>query len=99
MDNMGEWLFAMICRPFLNAWKIYLGTRYTNLLMFVIFFIHNDAGHVPCKVSLACFSTQGDCSYPVQPFIIMNYVRADRPSASLLLIDALLYPRRDCRLP
>jgi hypothetical protein len=32
-------------------WTIwtYLGTRYTNLLMFVVFFIHNDAGHVPCK--------------------------------------------------
>ncbi|KAN0130503.1 hypothetical protein V8E53_011589 [Lactarius tabidus] len=28
---------------------IYLGTRYSCLLMFIAFFIHNDAGHVPCK--------------------------------------------------
>ncbi|KAI9456847.1 hypothetical protein BJY52DRAFT_535964 [Lactarius psammicola] len=27
---------------------LYLGTRYTLLLMFIIFFIHND-GHVPCQ--------------------------------------------------
>jgi hypothetical protein len=29
------------------------------------------------------------CSYPIQPFILMNYVRAHRPSTPLLLIDAL----------
>ncbi|KAF8261505.1 hypothetical protein EI94DRAFT_1705494 [Lactarius quietus] len=28
---------------------IYLATRYSCLLMFIIFFIHNDAGNVPCK--------------------------------------------------
>ncbi|KAH9173730.1 hypothetical protein EDB89DRAFT_685629 [Lactarius sanguifluus] len=28
---------------------IYLGTRYSCLLMFIIFFIHNDSGHVPCQ--------------------------------------------------
>ncbi|KAI9439562.1 hypothetical protein H4582DRAFT_1536120 [Lactarius indigo] len=28
---------------------IYLGTRYACLLMFIVFFIHNDAGHVPCQ--------------------------------------------------
>jgi hypothetical protein len=57
MDNMGELLFAFIDAS-LNAQQIYLGTRYTNLLMFIVFFIHNDAGHVPCKVRLAYFSTK-----------------------------------------
>ncbi|KAH8984002.1 hypothetical protein EDB86DRAFT_169820 [Lactarius hatsudake] len=28
---------------------IYLGTRYSCLLMFIVFFIHNDSGHVPCQ--------------------------------------------------
>ncbi|KAH9016128.1 hypothetical protein EDB85DRAFT_769336 [Lactarius pseudohatsudake] len=32
----------------LNALRLYLGTRYTLLLMFIVVFIHND-GHVPCQ--------------------------------------------------
>ncbi|KAI9456850.1 hypothetical protein BJY52DRAFT_536114 [Lactarius psammicola] len=28
---------------------LYLGTRYTCLLMFIVFFIHDDGGHVPCR--------------------------------------------------
>ncbi|KAI9456849.1 hypothetical protein BJY52DRAFT_536330 [Lactarius psammicola] len=28
---------------------LYLGTRYTLFLMFIIFFIDNDGGHVPCQ--------------------------------------------------
>jgi hypothetical protein len=28
---------------------IYLGTRYSCLLMFIAFFIHNDGGHIPCR--------------------------------------------------
>ncbi|KAH9051921.1 hypothetical protein EDB87DRAFT_628354 [Lactarius vividus] len=31
---------------------IYLGTRYSCLLMFIVFFIHNDGGHVPCQLFL-----------------------------------------------
>ncbi|KAI9456852.1 hypothetical protein BJY52DRAFT_536213 [Lactarius psammicola] len=28
---------------------LYLGTRYTMLLSFILFFIQNDGGHVPCR--------------------------------------------------
>ncbi|SRR6266702_1490881 len=45
------------------------------------------------------FLDQGDRLYPVQPFQIANYVRAHRPSAPSLHIDALHYPRRHWRMP
>ncbi|KAH9074399.1 hypothetical protein EDB83DRAFT_1960332 [Lactarius deliciosus] len=36
-------------RPYKWTIWLYLGTRYTLLLMFIMFFIDNDAGHVPCQ--------------------------------------------------
>ncbi len=45
------------------------------------------------------FLDQSDCSYPVQPLIIADFVRAHHRSAPLLLIDALLYPHSHWRMP
>ena len=45
------------------------------------------------------FFDRGDCScHPVQPFILMNYVRVHRPSAPLFVVDNALLGIVDCQL-
>ena len=77
----------------LDNQQIYLGTRYTCLLGWIIFFIVEDssAPKIPCKVRFACFLIIATYLYLVQPLIIANIVRTQRSRVPARLpINAIL---------
>jgi hypothetical protein len=52
MDNMGRLASSIGTLPWSKLKQLYLGTRYTALLGFILFFIDSDSSRVPCQVRL-----------------------------------------------
>ncbi|KAH9159399.1 hypothetical protein EDB89DRAFT_2050228 [Lactarius sanguifluus] len=72
---------------------IYLGTRYSCLLMFIVFFIHNDSGHVPCQPFIIANYALSYASWAFASLIIVLRIIAiwDRNIVvSLIAVSTLL---------